>query len=331
MSRIYASKTRRAAVLGVALCAASCVAGCARPPKSTPPPHGPPAAYILVRTEHLSLRSSASLELHAMLATAARKDEPLPAAFEPARAAYARVFADDDDDDALRRMFRGLAAEPESTNALAERGLDNVFLRARSQFAPEWEARSRVTWTALERARAAMDERMDGALAALTKTLGVTWSAPLDPASTSTPTVDLVAESPPAGRRGLLTPFLAARGPCFAGEAFNSVNNARIADCVIVRALLSGDRHGDSPRAHLSERFFTVLVVHAVAAVVTRIEPKHASVDRRAVAAVEPDLLAFLTREWHGEAVTPDLERRYQATRSASQGPATAPDAPASR
>jgi hypothetical protein len=145
-----------------------------------------------------------------------------------------------------------------------------------------------------------MDDQADGVLVSVAKDLGITWR--------DTANVDFVAESPPAGRKALLTPFLAARGPCF-------VNNTRIVDCVVVRALLSGERPPG-----FSERFFTILVVHAVAAVMTGIDPKHESVDRRAIAAVEPEVLAFVTAEWRPgerhEAVTPELERRAPASRA---------------
>jgi hypothetical protein len=226
-----------------------------------------------------------------MLASAARNDEPLSPEFEPARAAYARVLADDEDDAVLRDT---------SDDTLTKFGLANVFHRAERHFAPEWERRSRITWAAIERASSVLDDQADGVLVSLAKDLGISWR--------DTATVDVVAESPPAGRKALLTPFLAARGPCF-------VNHARIVDCVVVRALLSGERPSG-----FSERFFTILVVHAVAAVMTRIEPKHESVDRRAIAAVEPELLAFITAEWRSaegnQTVTPELERRAPASRA---------------
>ena len=229
-----------------------------------------------------------------MLAAASRNDTPVSPEFEPARAVYARVLANDEDDAALA----------------SKDGLEGALRRALPLFGPEWERRSETTWAAIERAHAAIDDQAEGVLVALAKSLGVTWP---DIAS-----VDFVTESPPAGRKALLTPFLAARGPCFAGAANTSVNNARIIDCVVVRALLSGERP-----AGFSPRFFTVLVVHAVAAVMTRVEPKHQSVDRRAVAAVEPELLAFVTAEWHGGEVTPDLEQRYRARASAPAEPAS--------
>jgi hypothetical protein len=190
-----------------------------------------------------------------------------------------RALADDEDDAVVR-----------DPSALA-----NVLHRAEPHFTREWERRSRITWAAIERASSVTDDQAEGVLVSLAKDLGITWR--------ETPIVDFVAESPPAGRRALLTPFLAARGPCF-------VNPTRIVDCVAVRALLSGERPSG-----FSERFFTILVVHAVAAVMTAIDPTHESVDRRAIAAVEPEVLAFVTREWPTP-VTPELERRAPASRA---------------
>lgn len=305
--RIYASKTRLAVALGVALCAASWA--CAPRPRPAPPPAGPPPGLAVVGDDHLAFRVNARLELHAMLAAAARNDVSLAPAFEPSRAPYSRVLASDDDDRILGETIRGLDACFDrgcDLAPLAAHGLDGAFQRAEAGFAPEWDARSRVTWAALERARTAWDPRAEGVLETLARDLGVRWrredvDRAAAPDARERPSVDLVAESPPAGRRALLTPLLAARGPCFGGD------DGRIVDCVLVRALLSGPRPDG-----FSERFFTVLVVHAVAAVMTQLRPRHDSVDRRAIAAAAPEELAFVTREWHGGRVDPSLERRFR-------------------
>ena len=299
--RIYASKTSVTAALAVALCAASCAAR--RNP--APPPRGTPPPIVVVNEPPIVLRTNQRLELHALLAAAARFESPLPPALEPARAPYVRVLANDDDDAILRDTSRGLAACADTgcnLKSFADHGLESVFLRAESAFgSEEQEKRRRWTWTAIERARAAFDERAEGVLSSLAKDLGVTPGP-----------VDIVAESPPVGPKGLLTPLLAARGPCF-------VQDTRIVDCVIVRSLLA------KPEG-FSERFFTVLVVHAVALTMTGLDPKHASVDRRAVAAAEPDMLDYVTRQWHGGPVTPTLERGYDSLRESR----SRPDAPAS-
>lgn len=219
-----------------------------------------------------------------MLAAAARNDVALAPAFEPARAAYVRSVADDDND----VFVRDTKQDPLVTFDLA------------TAFAPEWEKRSAVTWAGIERATAAFDERAEAVLVTLARDLGLDLGG--------SATVDFVAESPPAGRHALLTPFLAARGPCF-------VNNTRIVDCVVVRALLSVPRPSG-----FSERFFTILVAHAVAAVMTNLDPKHESVDRRAIAATEPEVLEYVTREWRAAQshlpITPELEQRAPASRA---------------
>ncbi|MBX3228551.1 MAG: hypothetical protein KIT84_07855 [Labilithrix sp.] len=141
-----------------------------------------------------------------------------------------------------------------------------------------------------------------------------------------TATVDLVAASPAAGRRGLLTPLLAARGACFAerrGES-ESVRNTRIVDCVLVRALLAGE---SSHRAALGARLWTLLVVHAVAATMSAFEPRHRSVDRRAVTAVEPALLEVVTRAWRPGPLSAEVVARLreQAAAPRPEGAATSP------
>lgn len=295
MSRIYASKTRHGALLGAVLCAASC----ASPRKPAPPSHQPPPPVVVLRDDPVTFRASEWLELHATLAVAARNEiEALPPAMAEARGLYAKLLADDDDDALFRATARAVADCESADCARAALGpFRGAFERAHTAF--DWEERARWAWKGVERAHAAFDVEADGVVVSLAKTLGVTPGP-----------VDIVAVSPPAGRSALLTPLLAARGPCF-------MQNTRTTDCVAVRALLAGKR----PEG-FSERFFTVLVVHAVAAVMTKLDPKHESVDRRSIAAVEPRLLAFITSEWRGGPVTPDLERRYRES---------APDAPASR
>ena len=79
------------------------------------------------------------LRLHdqpALIAAAARNDVTLAPPFEPARLAYARALADDDDD----TLVRDTRMDP-----LVKFGLANAF-------APEWEKRSRIAWAAIDMA-----------------------------------------------------------------------------------------------------------------------------------------------------------------------------------
>lgn len=279
--RIYASKTGWIAGTAVAFCAASCGV----PPK-TPPPHGAPPAVVVIRGEHVTLRTNLWLELHASLAAAGD---------------YAKVVTDDPEDHLFRSTAAAVAnceSAPCASESLGR--YRETFEHALPTFA--WKEGA---WRALAAAHAAFDERADGVLVTVSKDLGI------EPGP-----VDIVEESPPPGEKALLPPLLDARSRCF-------VDNTRIVDCVIVRALLNGKRReGDAP---VSERFFTVVVVHAVALAMSVLDPKHVSVDRRAVAIADPDLLAFVTREWRRGTAIADLERRLATDR------ASAPDAPASR
>lgn len=270
--------------LGVTLGVAFCAASCAAPRKATPP-HGAPPASVAIRGEHVTLRTNLWLELHAALA---------------AHGDYASVVTDDPEDHLFRTTAAAVANCESATCATESLGrYRETFERALPTF--EWKEGA---WRALAAAHAAFDERADGVLVTVSKDLGI------EPGP-----VDVVEESPPPGAKALLTPLLDSRSRCF-------VDNTRIIDCVIVRALLAGKRREtDVP---VSERFFTVVVVHAVALAMSALDAKHVSVDRRSVAIADPDTLAFVTREWRSGASIPDLERRLARDR------ASAPDAPAS-
>lgn len=290
--RIRASKTSRilpfsrCVAFAVALCAASCAK--ARAPR----PHSPVPAVLVVADQHIALRQNEFVELHASLATAARGEHEEGAS----QTAYERVLERDEDDALLGATSRALAECIDlrcALEALDKHGLAAEFARALPTFTTnEWDDRAAIGWRAVERAHAAFGTRSEGVLLTLAKDLAITWAR-------LPPPVDVVSVAPPVGRTALVAPLLGARGPCFSRRSGESddVQNARVVDCVVLRALLAGD----SPhRASLGERFWTVLVVHAVAATVTALEPRHISVDRRAVGITEPAMLEVITRSWHG-------------------------------
>ncbi|HEY8073338.1 MAG TPA: hypothetical protein VIF62_04500, partial [Labilithrix sp.] len=119
--------------------------------------------------------------------------------------------------------------------------------------------------------------------------------------------VDIVAESPAAARDELLPPFLAARHRCFSLEKSDTdrMYTARIIDCVLARAALrlrAGstlfEALARAMPAEALDRAWTIVVVHAVASVVTAWEPKHQSSYRRSAAAVESGAMSWLVDHW---------------------------------
>jgi hypothetical protein len=297
----------------VAVIAAFCVASCAKhvPP---PPPSQPPARSLVVTEGRVSFRTSAYLELHLWLAGAARSSEDVPAELEPARRAYARSLQDDDEDLLLERTTRRLSAcsdDPCSSTAVAEEGFGRSFDRALPIFVERaWMPRASAAWTAIEAAHAvlgATGPAADALFARAAGDLGITW--PENPAP-----IDVVSETPPLGRSALVPVALGARGRCFTRPRApdelpaERVGRARILDCVLIHALLAarGPEHTGAIHrelavalgAHDGERAWSVLVIHAAAAVVTGWEPRHRSVYARSAEAVEGVMLEWLAKEW---------------------------------
>ncbi len=120
----------------------------------------------------------------------------------------------------------------------------------------------------------------------------------------------------PVGRHALVPVALAARGRCFtrprAADELPAerVGRARILDCILIHALLAIRAPELTGAIHRGlvvalgpddgERAWSLLVIHAAAAVVTGWEPRHRSVYRRSAEAVEAPMLEWLAREWRG-------------------------------
>lgn len=306
---IRASTTTFFGLMIAALCAASC----SRPPAS-PPPKGPPPRVLLVSDGLFTLRATAYLELHTWLATAARSDAEVPPEYDEAKRAYALVLRDDEDDTQLARTTRALAsclddrcagaAVGESFGPLYERALPDFVARA-------WQARAGAAWVGISAAR--------GALSARTTEVTALWSRLLEDLDVQRPSasipVDVVSESPPAGRDALGPVALGVRGPCFVrdrGRRSARVNDARLLSCLFVHALLALPNHAEGGPLHDAlvrelgprdgARAWSLLVIHAVSAIVSKWEPKHVSVHFRSARALEEPMLAWLAREWRGRA-----------------------------
>ncbi len=288
----------------------------------------PPARQILVTEGHVSLRTSAYVELHTFLAAAARRNVELESPLEPARRAYKRSLEGDDDDALLARTAQALSSCSDdrcAREAVASTGFGYAYERALPFFmARHWLERASAAWVGVEASQAALTgaNGWDGwngspGEALLTRAgseLGVVW--PDRPIA-----VDVVSESPPPGRAALISVALAARGSCFVrprsagrrvagfdtNEETGNVQFARILDCIIVRALVEPSVR--SPLRSLlvrelgrtdGERAYALVVVQTVAAVVTGWESRHVSVDRRSSAVAETHIAEWLLREWRG-------------------------------
>lgn len=308
---IRASATDLFSVAIAVFCIASC-AGHA----PTPPPSSPPARAIIATEGRVSLRTSAYVELHSWLAGAARLGEDILPELEPARRGYARSLREDDEDLLLERTTRALSACTDdrcSSTAVAAEGFGHSFERALPAFLDgPWLRRASVAWTAIESAHAALGATGAAAEALFARAasdVGVTWPDHAVP-------IDVVSNAPPLGRYALIPVALAGRGWCFArartpgGQEPERIRRARILDCVLVHALLairSPELTGALRRtlvhalgAHDGERAWSLLVLHAVAAVVTGWEPRHRSVYRRSAEAADKRMLDWLTSEWRG-------------------------------
>lgn len=317
---ISASKTARVLLRGVAFCAASWLACSPKPAPApvTSPPRDPPARSLVVAEDRVTIGANVWVEMHARLAAAARSEEPsrsdasrtdagapaLPFELGSAVRAYRRTLAHDDGDELLAATLRGLARCGDDACAfgvLEPTGFGEQFRQTLPWFvAREWDGRAQAAWHGVERIHEVAGPRLTAVLDYLVQNLGTTIGP-----------VAVVDESPPSGNTALLEPALGASGPCFhvAPHTDSGVQKARLLDCVAVRAALAGD----APlRAAFGERLWTVVVVHTVAALVTTFEPKHVSVDRRAVALAEPEMLAFVTKELHSGPVSPELAHHWK-------------------
>ena len=284
------------------------------PTQKTPPP------VLVVGFEHIALRTTAWVELHAWLAASGRGsiELPEPELEGPARA-YREVLLDDERDEAVTRTARALEACDDqrcAEEAVKGTRFAKPYLEALPAFlARHWTRRAALSRIAIEGAHAALGEgQVDPLITRLSRDLAIEW--PVTPA-----VVDVVGDAPSAGKNAPIRMLLATHGQCFAGATGEtpSVHDARIIDCVLSYATLRLDTKSAVAVAVAAElralhheedfvRAWTALVVHAVATVVTGLEPKHTSPLRRSAVAAMPQVMEWLLHEWparmRGESVT---------------------------
>lgn len=274
------------------------------------PPSKPPPPVLVVGFERLALRTTAWVELHAWLASAARGQVELPEPeLEGAARAYREVLLDDERDEAVTRTARALETCDDqrcAEDAVKGTRFAKPYLQALPGFlARHWTRRALLARSAVEGARAALgEETVDPLITRLGKDLALEW--PEAPA-----VVDIVGDAPAPGRDAPIRMLLATHGQCFAGATGEtaSVHDARIIDCVLAYATLRLDSRSALAVALAKElrelhheddfgRAWTALVVHAVATVVTGLEPRHTSPLRRSASAAMPQVMEWLTHEW---------------------------------
>jgi hypothetical protein len=221
--------------------------------------------------------------------------------------AYRRSLEDDDADDTLAASSRALSAceeDPCARAAVAPYGFGRAYDRALPAFVERaWLSRAKVAFAGLQAGHAALGAPAEVLFARAADDLGAPW--PERPV-----VVDVISEAPPLGPRALVPMALATRSRCFTptgrhARPDDSMQTARIIDCVLVHALL-GARQPTALRIALAaelgvregERAFTLVVIHAVAALVGAWGPRHVSVYRASAHAVEAEALEWLRREW---------------------------------
>lgn len=274
------------------------------------PAEKPPPPVLVVGFEHVALRTTAWVELHAWLASAARASVELPEPeLEGAARAYREVLLDDERDEAVTRTARVLETCDDqrcAEDAVKGTRFAKPYLQALPTFlARHWTKRALLSRTAVEGARAALGEgAVDPLVTRLARDLAIDW--PRTPA-----VVDIVGDAPAPGRDAPIRMLLATHGQCFAGATgeTTTVHDARIIDCVLAyatlrldsRSALAGALAKELRELHHEEDFgraWTALVVHAVSTVVSGLEPRHASPLRRSTTAAMPQVMEWLTHQW---------------------------------
>lgn len=312
--------------VAIGAAALSLLGGCAYAKTRPAQPRPAPPRVLVVGLEQVELRTTAWVELHAWLASAARAHaETGDPEIDAAAREYASALADDERDDLLGLTTHALEAcddERCARAAVVGTSLAAPYLAALPGFLERhWADRAIAARGAIETARAAIPPEVEALVTALARDLAIDW--PLSPP----PRVDVVAAAPEPGREAPIRVLLGARGSCFVRERSESdrVHDARIMDCVLGYATLRLDGRSTlamavdrelAARGQTSERgrAWTALVVHAVATTVGAWEPRHVSALRRSTAAVMPAAMEWLAREWparlRGEAV-PSFAKRY--------------------
>lgn len=263
------------------------------------PPRQAPARVITVTDGRLSLVASAYLELHGALAAAAREGGgSLP---EPARAAYARVLRDDDEETVLGRTTRALLrceSDACARAAVEPEGFGGAYARDLPRFAEtEWPERSRVAWSGIEASAAALGPAGEALTDRAASQLGLRW--PDRPVR-----VAIVGTAPSPARGALVPSMLEAGGSCFVRVSKSDGDRrARLLDCILVQVLVAvpseaRDRLERQLGARDGWRAYQILAAHVSALVVTAWHPSHTSVVRRSLAAVEARTVEWLAKEW---------------------------------
>jgi hypothetical protein len=294
-----------------------CGVACAKP-LPAPRPRQPPPRVLLVGVEQVTLRTSAWVELHAWLAAAGRgKREIGDPVLDTSALAYGAALGEDERDELIARTTHALQACDEekcARAAITGTPFATAYLDALPVFlGSHWMARATTARAGVEVARAAIGPEMEAYTTQLAKDLALEWPA-------AAPIVDVVTDSPEPGPEAPIRALLAARGSCFEAERGETtrMHDTRIVDCVLVYAAL-GMQERSKLGVGLDARSWTALVVHAVATVMTGVEPRHVSLLRRSAAAVMPEKLEWLAKEWparlRGEAPA-DFAKRYVAVSS---------------
>ena len=304
-SLLRASDTAIALAMACLACSA---AGHPSAPLAPPRPK-PPPPVLVVALEQVALRTTAWVELHAWLATAARSSAELPdPELDGAARAYREVLLDDTRDEVVTRTARALeACEDERCAEAAVKGtrFARPYLAALPGFlGRHWTERATLARSALDVARAAIGPEVDPLVKRVAQDLAIDWPA--------TPVVvDVVGDAPAAGRDAPIRMLLATHGSCFAGagDETTRVHDARLIDCVLAYAALRLESRSTLAIALAKElralgrsedfgRAWAVLVVHAVATAVTGLEPRHTSPLRRSAAAAMPEAMEWLAHEF---------------------------------
>lgn len=277
--------------------------------------------------EHVALRVDAWTSLHALLAARARSgttdhDGDLNAAAWN----YARV--QDDDDAELARTTSALATCDDDAcarRALAGTPWDVPFGEALRPFVMRtWGDALERTFRAVDEIRTAFGAEGEAIAARAMHDLGIPGDAP-------PVTIPVVLDVPSPRGSALVPVALAARGGCFVREKDESerMHVTRINDCVVTRAMLAY-----APRSRVfhalarrlppaeAERAYTLVAIHAAAAIALAWSPKHLAVHRMSAAAAAPKEMAWLGKNWDAPSDVDAFAERFvaEALDSSSSG-----------
>ncbi len=279
------------------------------PPRAPPRDRAPPNVLV-VALDQVALRTTAWVELHGWLASAARTGSPLAGvedvALNEAARAYGRALERDARDERLLAATHALEACEDETcarTALATTPFATFGPALPDFIAHHWAARATVSRASFELVRSAIGPdvfEVEPLGRRLAVDLAIAW--PARPA-----VIDVVVDAPAPGGEAPVAALLGARSRCLERERRGTprMHDARVFDCVYAYAAV---RLGAASPLHdalvtslgdaVGERAWTLVVIHASAMIATGWEPKHASVLRQSAAAVAPRAMAWLVGEW---------------------------------